>query len=103
GETRETAVLREIEEESGITAVRLIKQLGSVSWQNEKQHFFLLETTQPLPETFVHIVHSHDADNGLRYAYCWLALTASLKTQLVYGGGVFVDDLLAHYQLLPVE
>jgi len=97
GETQQTAVLREIEEESGVTAVQIIKQLGSVSWQNEEQHFYLLETTQPLPETFVHIIRSHDADNGLRYAFCWLALTASLKTQLVYGGGAFVDDLLTYY------
>ena len=98
GESLSQAEQRELLEEAGITAIRISKQLGSSRWQNEQQHFYLLEGGADLPEHFEHIVTGHGIDSGFRYRFQWLPIHANLTHRLVQGCDRFVGELLEHMQ-----
>ena len=83
GETPAQAALREVEEESGLTGLTLIKELGVTLWQGEEQHFFLFRAEGPLPDRFEHVVTGRDGDRGMRYQYQWIAVTPALGQALV--------------------
>lgn len=97
GEAAETAVLREIEEESGLTDVRIIKRLGVAYWENEEQTFFLCIAPGQYPVTFSHIVTGDGGDKGVTFDFRWLELQEALHTELLFGGDKFVAELLAHF------
>ena len=40
GETPAQAAMREVREESGVTELALIRELGVTLWQDEEQHLF---------------------------------------------------------------
>jgi 8-oxo-dGTP pyrophosphatase MutT (NUDIX family) len=93
-----TAVLREIEEESGLIDVRITKKLGVAHWQDEEQTFFLCEAPGDYPNTFSHRVTGNGHDEGVVFDFCWLSLSNDLHRQLIFGGDRFVAELLAHFE-----
>jgi putative (di)nucleoside polyphosphate hydrolase len=103
GETPAQAALREVEEESGLTGLALITELGVTFWQGEEQHFFLFRADMPLPDRFDHVVTGQDGDRGMRYQYQWMAVTPALGQLLVQGSNRFVRELLAALEQEPVR
>ena len=103
GETLEQAALREILEEAGMTAVRVVQELGVAHYMGEEQRFLLLETTRQLPSTFTHIVTGEGVDKGFRYDYQWLDVTPALNDLLVQGCDAFVSELIKEVNMAPVE
>lgn len=97
GETAATAVLREIEEESGLSDVQIVKQLGVAHWQNEEQTFFLCTTTGLHPAAFSHRVTGDGGDEGAVFDFCWLDMNEALDTKLLFGGERFVAELLRYF------
>lgn len=78
GETPEAAVIREIWEESGLSAVRLERQLGVYDWvqagQVKRQYYFLLEAMTELPDRWQHSVQGQGLDAGLLFSYYWTGI-----------------------------
>jgi 8-oxo-dGTP pyrophosphatase MutT (NUDIX family) len=95
GGTPAQAALREVEEESGLTGLILIRELGVTLWQDEEQHFFLFRADESLPDRFEHEVTGQDGDRGMRYQYRWLEITPALSQSLVQGSNRFVRELMA--------
>jgi 8-oxo-dGTP pyrophosphatase MutT (NUDIX family) len=95
GETPMQAAMREVEEESGLTGLALITELGVTLWQDEEQHFFLFRASGPLPDRFEHVVTGQDGDRGMRYQYGWIAVTPALGQSLVQGSNRFVREVIA--------
>ena len=88
------AVHREVLEESGVTHLDIIKELGITTWQDEQQHFFLARTLTAKREEYEHQVTGNDFDDGFRYRFKWLAINSSLEKCLVQGCDRFVRDLI---------
>ena len=95
GETPAQAAVREVWEESGLTGLILIRELGVIVWQDEEQHFFLFKTDQALPDRFEHVMTGYDGDRGTRYQYRWSAVTPTLSQSLVQGSNAFVGEIIA--------
>jgi len=96
GESLEQAVRRELMEETGISNLRMICELGALGWRNEHQHFFLVETSAGPPRSFEHVVTGSGIDAGCRYRFSWLPIDETLRNRLVQGSGRCIDRLLAH-------
>ena len=95
GEMPAQAAMREVEEESGLRAMTLVKELGVTLWQDEEQHFFLFRADELLPDRFEHVVTGQDGDRGTRYQYRWIAATPALSQVLVQGSNRFVEEMIA--------
>ena len=95
GETPAEAVHREMEEEAGIAGARIVRILGAADWQDERQHFLLVEAPPGLPRSFVHTVTGDGFDAGLRYRFRWIPIDGDLGERLVQGCDRFVDALRA--------
>jgi 8-oxo-dGTP pyrophosphatase MutT (NUDIX family) len=64
GESLEEAVHREVYEESGLTGLNIIKELGKIRWGDEEQHFFLAEAPSDVADTFEYQVTGEGIDTG---------------------------------------
>ena len=91
-EAPEAAVLRELREESGLTAVRIERLLevyereraprrtmpgtadDPVGEEDQRRHAFHLTLTGDVPDSWDHTVHGGGEDNGLVFRYAWLPL-----------------------------
>ncbi len=90
----ETA-LREVKEEAGITGSEFVRELGTLRWRTEIQHFCLLRAPDGLPDTFVHTVDAPGAgDHGQVFRYSWRAITPELEAELVQGSGRYLETLI---------
>lgn len=91
GETVEDALVRELREESGLTAVRIERLLeifrrdraarratpGSravLEYEHQLRHAFHLTLTAEAPDTWQHVVRGDGEDRGLVFCYEWLPL-----------------------------
>jgi 8-oxo-dGTP pyrophosphatase MutT (NUDIX family) len=86
GEDAAEAALRELAEESGVTAARLIGQIGhheiqvgagpTESGPPELQawHTFLLVADRELPDTWSHEVSGSEVETGLVFDFFWLPI-----------------------------
>jgi len=92
-ETLTEAVLRELFEEAGLTEARIVRPLGTADWNDERQHFFLVEAPAGVPDAFTHVITGDGVDAGLRYQYHWVPIEAQLGDRLVQGCGRFVEAL----------
>ncbi len=100
GETLETAVLREIEEESGLTRLQILRQLETYEefseahqeWQ--RRHFFEVQAPENCPKSWSHTVSSGEADKGLVFVYEWWSLERATH-ELAGGKGAALGSLLA--------
>lgn len=82
-EAIEAAVLREVEEETGLTArqVRVVRKLAEAyeAGFDQQRHVFELEPLTALPDRWTHTVRGPGDDAGLVFDYYWIALAPALK------------------------
>lgn len=93
GESILEAGRRELLEESGISAVRIVSVLATADWRNERQHFLLAETESARADSFKHVVTGTGVDCGLLYEFEWHTLSTELERALVQGCGQAVREL----------
>lgn len=80
GETLDTAVLREVHEETGLppTALRIASYLGYRPWQAgpycHDRHFFHLVLTGAAPDTWIHYETSGGTVAPIAFAFYWVKL-----------------------------
>ncbi|MEL6651903.1 MAG: NUDIX domain-containing protein [Bacteroidota bacterium] len=79
-EDLQTAVLREVAEESGLTEFSSIAHLGERFFvahdkgEIHQRHFFHLMINGQSPDRFLHHVSAGEADQGLAFQYEWFDL-----------------------------
>jgi len=85
GETPQEAVRRELHEESGIRFDGPLEALGTLERHCEagiegnkeahgqRWHLFLMRAAMPLPEVFTHTACGSPEEDGLVFAFRWLA------------------------------
>ena len=85
-ESIEAAVLRELEEESGISTGSIIDKIGALDWvidagtttfkksQRQEWHIYLVDPGEPLPARWEHVAEGSEAENGLIFRYFWQPL-----------------------------
>jgi 8-oxo-dGTP pyrophosphatase MutT (NUDIX family) len=90
GERPEDAVRRELLEESGIRFDGPLEPLGTLERQcpagvegnrtshSQLWHLFLMRSSEALPETFDHVATGSPEEDGLVFAFHWLARDAPL-------------------------
>lgn len=92
----ETALFREIHEESGLHGLTLIRKMGMVEFFHEVQrkwhqkHIFLLKG-ENIPERWTHIVHADGEDDGMRFTFYWIAVE---DARLIYDQGDFLKHVM---------
>jgi 8-oxo-dGTP pyrophosphatase MutT (NUDIX family) len=90
GETLEDAMLRELREESGLTAVRIERLLEifdrdlgarraspggpALGYERQLRHAFHLTLTADAPDAWEHVVRGDGDDRGLVFCYRWMPL-----------------------------
>jgi ADP-ribose pyrophosphatase YjhB (NUDIX family) len=76
-EAIETALHRELAEESGLTGLTVIAALGSFPdrvW-NVRRHVYHLAAPPDAPDSWEHTVHGDGEDAGFRFRYSWRLVT----------------------------
>lgn len=77
GESIETALHREIYEESGLVELSILRKLGVSErcWLDTqataRRHYFLLRASSSTPDRWNHVVHGEGTDAGLCFSYFW--------------------------------
>jgi 8-oxo-dGTP diphosphatase len=77
GEELEPALLREIAEESGLTDVRVVGELGGSEDHYESRYEnrgFHVVSDDDLPDRWEHVVYGDGDDAGLTFEYRWIPL-----------------------------
>ncbi len=87
-ETPLEAVVREIEEESGLAGLEPTRYIGKWIREEPKQlaqrHYFLFEVPSTLPEQWDHIVTGSGEDAGVMYQFRWLLPHQALRLHRIY-------------------
>lgn len=82
------AVIREIEEESGLTGLPFGRYIGQ--WVSEindviyQRFYFVFFAPEKLPDAWTHRVTGTGEDAGVYYNYSWVSATESLRIHLNY-------------------
>jgi 8-oxo-dGTP pyrophosphatase MutT (NUDIX family)/ribosomal protein S18 acetylase RimI-like enzyme len=99
GESVSFALLREVQEESGLEFKDPGNLLGSFKWFQEDRNelhnrnvFHLIAPADVLDE-WVHIVKGHDEDVGMAFKYYWIPLADAI-TRLAGKQGIYVEKVL---------
>jgi ADP-ribose pyrophosphatase YjhB (NUDIX family) len=85
GETLEEALWREIEEESGLTRLNLLRYVGNYQtyWkdidEDVTRHFFLVEAPPETPDEWQYMVQGSGIDSGTVFSYTWRCVHGSLQ------------------------
>ncbi|MFV0937648.1 MULTISPECIES: NUDIX hydrolase [Bacillus cereus group] len=78
GETLEVAILREVQEESGLRHLCIERFLADYiihvkeKQEYEKRHFFHVTLLTDVKDTWEHIVSAGEKDQGLAFSYEWV-------------------------------
>ena len=97
-ESRKEAVLREVKEETGLVAVRVVTELGIIesphpaSGQSRQTSYWVLEAAEELPSEWRHVVASDDEDGGMVFLCRWESLP--LEVALVDEQGSLLSQIL---------
>jgi 8-oxo-dGTP pyrophosphatase MutT (NUDIX family) len=97
GESLEQGLLRELDEETGLTAVRIVRELPDFEAVYEnfcENHAFHLVAEEEMPERWRHEVHGNGTDTGLIHLCTWRPLMPGLR---LWNEG---DPMLKH---LPIQ
>lgn len=83
GESTKEALRREVEEESGLTALRAIRHVASDVWIRRvspprfyRRHFFHA-SVDDVPDEWTHVVTGEGAERGLEFEFSWQELPPS--------------------------
>jgi 8-oxo-dGTP diphosphatase len=81
GEPIEQALFREIEEESGLTNVQLVRKLAEYESQQwgTLRHIFHLTAPPDVPDSWSHTVHGRGEDQGMVFEYRWIMLEPEIE------------------------
>jgi 8-oxo-dGTP pyrophosphatase MutT (NUDIX family) len=83
GEAIETALLRELREEAGLTPaqVRVVRKLAEAYEiaSDQQRHVFELAPLTALRDRWTHTVRGAGEDQGLVFQYYWVPLTPALE------------------------
>jgi ADP-ribose pyrophosphatase YjhB (NUDIX family) len=82
GETLEEGLRRELAEETGLTRVRVVRELPDFECTYEtfyENHAFHLEAEEETPQAWRHRIHGEGVDSGLVHLCRWVELTRDLK------------------------
>lgn len=98
GEEPLAALFREVDEESGLSQLTLIRHLATepfyaeakAEWQ--ERNVFHLQAPDNLPESWLHIVKAGDEDEGLHFEFSWSSLSEA-KATLSGGQGHWLDRI----------
>ena len=98
GETPLTAVIREIQEETGLTDVSVEHEIAVDEWeyQNEhkqerhERHFFLL-TVDTAPDEWYHVATGKGEDADMIFHYFWIS--AANEVEIAFGHGDYLDKV----------
>lgn len=95
GETLESAIMREAEEETGLTTLQLAAYLGrSDFYSAQERHFFHLICPPPAPSAWTHWeTHAHNSDESILFNFYWDALE-NVIPDLVADHGIFLEELM---------
>lgn len=91
GESPENAVLREVEEESGLRGLPILHKLGVCHFfwtaidDEIERHCYLLQAPNDAPDSWQHTVGGAGEDGGLVFSYFW-----EKADNLNLGGGLDV-------------
>lgn len=75
GEDAHATVMREVQEESGLSEFAMVRHLGAYDdppWGI--RHVFLMMPAGELPERWDHVVHGEGEDHGMVFRYEWVSL-----------------------------
>ncbi len=90
GESPESAVLREAQEETGLRGLKIQAYLGSMDYDllqfggegEMRRHYFHLQTTEPPPETWRHV--ERDPSDGspipIEFEFFWVVCPAGVPS-----------------------
>ena len=107
-ETAVEAVLRELEEESGLRLEGLPRPIGQwrrvldgrfgerASGRVHLWHLFVLDAPAGLPESWSHAASGSPEEDGLTFAFSWLPVDGRLAGKLDPVFGTAVAQLLRH-------
>ena len=79
-ESIENGLLREVYEETGLSDLEIVRQLGCSIYEpadtvRSMRHFYLLRCNEPMQDTWLHFeMHSSEHDYPLAYLYKWATL-----------------------------
>lgn len=82
GEELVPALMREIEEESGLTGLRLLRELPGFEEHyptRYENHGFHLVATEELPDSWDHVVQGNGDDAGFVFRYRWAPIDDELR------------------------
>jgi 8-oxo-dGTP diphosphatase len=82
GEELESGLLREIEEESGLTAVRIVRELPGFEEHypsRYENHGFLVVLDENAPDEWEHVVVGDGDDAGFVFHYRWVPIEPDLR------------------------
>ena len=91
GETPEQALFRELQEESGLTDLTIVRKLGVQQYfkpyiQNDvERHDYLLRPRTRLPESWSHLVDGAGGDAGETFHYHWLTANSAQPIDREHG------------------
>ena len=95
GESIETALYREIVEESGLVSLPVLRKLGVCErcWLDTRatvrRHYFLLEAPATTPDRWLHTVQGNGKDAGLRFSFFWYR--PAIDFSLMGGAQLFLN------------
>ena len=106
GETLEEAVLREVEEETGLTSLRIVRFLGDCPFDNavwgldsvHHRFFYHVECEQDTPETWSHeekepSIVSPGTPERIIFDFHWIKIPDGIP-ELQQGHGMFLPELI---------
>jgi 8-oxo-dGTP diphosphatase len=79
GETLEQCLRRELDEEAGLTNVRIVRELGTWNTRYENHAFEVRVDREGEADTWEHVVHGDGDDAGLVFCYRWVAVEPGLE------------------------